>query len=168
MNAPREWLPNDYLDEITPAWRNSPDAWIDKIENGVAILAPCSDNDDDAEAFRLRVEIGDVVQFCWQELVAETELTVWQDHHEMLPAAPPATSWNCVCTHLMQGGLVEQSIDKIAAQVREQLQEPHGWPAQVTLRFYLDNMWCDRGDADRFRLIDKGGALAFAPAERLQ
>jgi len=163
----REWLPDEYLDEVTPPWRASPDDWIDEVHGWIAVLGPVENEVEGA--YQMCVAVGDVVQFVWQELVAEIELAVWEGGYSLLGEAPPAGTWTRVCTSLANGGIVEQSIDKVVDEIRdeERLADPE-WPVRVIIFFYLDNMWRERSpSADQFRLIDQGGALAFVPARQL-
>lgn len=152
----RQWIPFDYVDEISPPGRETPDAWIERTEAGRAILSPIEGGD----SFRLTPKVGDVVPFYWQEQVAELQLRVWSDHHVLDGDAPPASSFNRVCTTYGDGGFVDSTLDELIDQVRaDGLNEE---PLTISVFFYLDSV-----KVERFRLIDNGGALSFAPAAQL-
>ena len=160
----REWTPVGYIDEISPPGRDSPDAWIERVAGDVAELAPVEEDRDDA--YRLRVQVGEVVCFSWQELHGVIPCKIWPDRHQLLASPPP--TFTRVCTLYGEGGFVETSVDGIVTDIRLEFAEGgelvNGmeWPIEVTLHFFVDAT-----EGLDFRLIDKGGALAFVPAEQL-
>ena len=164
----REWMPVDYIDEVSPPWRASPDAWIDEVKDGVAVLGPVEDED----GHRLKVKLGDVVKFSWQELVTTRIVRVWDDHHVIDGEDIDSDSFTRVCTTYGDGGFLAGTFAEFVDVVREagedMLAKQTGdhdeeWPIEVLAFFYLD----DVTEGDDFRLIDKGGALGFVPASHV-
>ncbi len=66
----RKWVPSDYVDEITPPPRETPDAWI---EGGNALAAF-----DDAAPPRPLAE-GEIVRFSWVETLGAVTITIAED-----------------------------------------------------------------------------------------
>lgn len=160
----REWTPWDYIDEISPPGRASPDAWIDKVSGGVATFAPVEDADD---AFRITAKVGDLVAFTWAELHARIVTWITKDGYRLLAAAP--AHFTRVCTNYSQGGFVDTTVEAIVKDIRDEFgpeaEAADDWPVEVELFFYVDNL---NDPALNFRLVDKGGALAFMPEDQKQ
>lgn len=85
MSDDRVWYPADYVDEICPPGRPSPDHWIVQLDDG----APCIDHPDDDEPMGVALKDGDVVEFTWSARAADLTLTVHADGTWALPDLPP-------------------------------------------------------------------------------
>lgn len=66
----KKWVPSDYVDEITPPPRETPDAWIEDYGNLAAI--------DDAHPPQPLAE-GEIVNFSWVETLGSVTITIAED-----------------------------------------------------------------------------------------
>lgn len=83
----RGWVPTEYVDEVSPPNRASPDAWIVRLADGAFALAGPEDGDDPGAILR----DGETVLFDWQEDHGDGEIKqrTGDDGKPELYADPP-------------------------------------------------------------------------------
>lgn len=86
MSDGRKWVPESYVDEISPPGRSSPSAWIVSVPGDAYALAPC-DEHEPGEPQILRD--GAVVQFAWTESFGEAMFLVGEDRKWTVDREPP-------------------------------------------------------------------------------
>jgi len=161
----REWMPAFFVDEVCPPWRPTPDAWIDKVENGTALIGITEAEEEFGGA--IKVSIGETLDFCWQENVAGSSLIIHADRHELqpFPAADKliAEVSGCtrVCTTYAEGGFIGDSVDDLVAQVRKT--DGLEYPLQMQISWFRDST-----EFVKLRLVDTDGTHRFIPAEHVQ
>src|SRR5690606_25775055 len=96
------WLPNDWLDEVTPAPLRSPDDFLWKCDDGTYVITPKCDPDDlkpegdeeDRKYYTKPVKGGDTVWFCPSEFYGIFPLHVNEDGTHRIDGDYPAKA-NC-------------------------------------------------------------------------
>ena len=61
----RRWMPSEYLDEVVPDARDTPSAWIERLNDGAHVLA--APFPDGAQQHGRRLSDGDEIEFSWTE-----------------------------------------------------------------------------------------------------
>lgn len=81
----RRWVPQDYVDEITPRPRERADDWIVTLPGDAYALAPI----DEGETPERFLHAGDRVLFDWTESHGEADFTVEADGTWSVDRRPP-------------------------------------------------------------------------------
>jgi hypothetical protein len=91
------WLPTEYQDEATPPPRETPDAWITKLDDGAPALAACNEDGapDNGYSRPWRLTDGQVVAFQEYTDFGEAMLTVAEDGAWTVDRPQPVGA-NCV------------------------------------------------------------------------
>lgn len=154
----RRFIPWDYVDEITPAGREHPDAWIKKQAQRGVFFHHVEDESEDGIA----VAAGAVVNFFWQVELAILPATIMRDGGvvmgpqtlAMLPA-----SYTRVCTTYGEGGKSADNVQGIGAAY---LDDWDDWPGNGTQAVDVSLYFMSEGD-EKFRLVSAadGGDLHF-------
>jgi hypothetical protein len=119
VDAPQRWIPNDWLDEIIPPLRESPDAWIGQRADGTPVLIGCYDGpigEDEEQGWGNPVDLrdGQEVAFTWcRELGGATVIVAADGTFTTDCDMPPEATW------VWTAGFVEGGGETIAECVTE-------------------------------------------------
>jgi hypothetical protein len=104
-----EYIPYDWIDEVSPDPRPSPDAWLSRMDDGAPCIKP--DPDDCCEPFTIKD--GQIVKFQASEKNPKKyTLTVKEDGSFTCNPRPPADrDWRC----WLPGGFICGDIEEVAA-----------------------------------------------------
>ena len=151
----RTWIPEVYLDEVTPAGRPSPDAWLELGDDGKRWIAPAWSFDTTSQ--RLPVEEGQIVGFYWCDELGAVQVQFKDDGtFRARGTIDPRT------THFWQvgdPGSLAESLEEMAKTEAEELKamKVDGHPAEFSLCEVQLATWSEK--AVQYRLtIDRGAA----------
>jgi hypothetical protein len=119
------FLPDDYMDEIVPPTRQSPDAWVTRLDDGAYAL----DADSDMSGPTLLSE-GQIVKFCRLTNYGNAILTIGEDAHTVEPPMP-AEAENVMV--LFDPDTLSPGVRELVENLRE---SPHDLSESFELIYY--------------------------------
>jgi hypothetical protein len=84
---PPKWMPSCYMDEVVPPPRDSPQAWVVRLDDGAYALDSGGWDDET----RTLLKDGETVMFDWTIIISERQWT-GSDWSPALPPEPAGTS----------------------------------------------------------------------------
>jgi len=158
MSGAREYWPEAYCDEMMPASRPNPDAWIERLPNGDFQLADYNE-DEDGQPVRhgdgIVIQNGQVIEFCWCQPTPDIEITVnpdgsFEQHSKVDPNS----------THFWLSGdpdTLDYSLAEFARHYAQNDVFPASLPEQMTVRTAC---WGD--ECYRFVVLDTTARFELA------
>lgn len=152
--ARRTWYPDAYLDEIMPAGRATPDAWLFQLDDG-ALRCGCHPDGKEADFQAFAVAEGEVVEFSACDDLGTSVLTVAEDGSYRFDPPPPA---GAILWETGDGDTQADSPEEYVQFARDggYLPEP-GEPAEIRVA-----VW---SDTTRLRFTAQDGPPRFVVAE---
>ncbi len=136
----RKWVPHQYVDEITPTPRETPDAWLVSLP-GDGVMAIAGDETGEGEGEPIILADGQIVEFSWMEDFGTASFTVLADGRWTAePPMPPNPEGGS--TVVMVVGDPETLGFDIDSFARCWCEENNSEPGTVTIRYYA---WSDSG-----------------------
>jgi hypothetical protein len=134
----RQWVPSDYIDEISPPPRATPGAWVTSLPGDAYALAPADDLD---EATPRVLHDNDTVPFHWTEHFGRATLTSGADRIWSVDRPPPPET-----THICALGDPEtlaygrNGAAALVAFIKQWIENDPDPGQRVTLTYYT---WSD-------------------------
>ena len=153
----RTWIPEEYLDEVTPPGRASPDAWLEPAFEGGSQIARAWDADEDAPP--IPVEEGQVVAFMWCDEFGAVKVQFKDDGtFKALGPVDPRT------THFWQvgdPGSLADSLEEMAKIEAEEIKATKidGHDCEFSIVEVQMATWAEK--PVRYRLVIERGAARF-------
>lgn len=152
----RLWWPEAFVDEVMPAGRATPDAWLTRLSDGAHAIA--GDDGCYCDLDPIRLTEGAEIAFVQQDTLGRSRLTFGDEGKATWSPAPPAE-----CNFLWDGeveGVIGDSPDEFVQFVREAgIGEPGEWLIVHLLHIGARNLRC------RFTALDGPARLVPLDAE---
>lgn len=113
----RKWIPTEWLDEVLPRMRPTPDAYIERDGAGWAMRLPLGDADRDNDFYAAAIEDGQIVDFSHVDDLGAVVVTVAADRSFTVDRPVPEQA-----THFYDGAL------DIAETIAEAVNGDPEWP----------------------------------------
>jgi len=147
----RGWLPTDFLDEVVPSTRPTPNDWLFRLDDGAHRCG--APDDDECPSFAL-VE-GQIVEFSPRDDHPDSILTIRSDEDWSIAPKPPVGALLYVPWDMLAESpddLVRQMKDSAAFDPGTETVRVYTWGEAVSLRFTTED------GPPRFVLPTQGGA----------
>jgi hypothetical protein len=161
--ARRLWWPEAFVDEVMPAGRATPSAWLTRLKDGAHAIA----GDDDCELDPIRLSEGAEIAFLQQDTLGRSRLTFEDDGKVTWSPTPPTE-----CNFLWDGeveGTTADDPDEFVEFLREAgIGEPGEWLIVYLMHIGARNLRCRftaLDGAPRFVALD---TVPGAPADAVQ
>lgn len=148
----RTWIPEAYLDEVTPPGRASPDAWIERGDDGKLWIAPAWSSERTSP--RLPLEEGQVVGFYWCDEFGAVRVQ-FKDDGTFKPLGPVEPK----ATHFWGVGDPGSLADSLAAMAKTEAEHLKSTEDEYCLFDVQMATWADK--AVQHRLVVERGAARF-------
>lgn len=117
------WFPDHYVDEMMPSDRDSPDAWLTRIDDG----APALDRACEFDAPEL-LKDGEIVMFTRRNDYGGADLTLRETGEWSVSAPMPAEAEQCCVTHGWQLDTLATSLPELVDNLKMADAEPDEYP----------------------------------------
>lgn len=154
----RTWIPEAYLDEITPPGRPSPDAWLTRLPDGQICIAKAWDFAEEGNE-PIKLEIGQTVGFYWCDELGEVKVQFKDDgtFAALGPVDAAATHfWAAGDPGSLAASLEEMSKFE-AAQIKQT--KVDGQESEYSICDVQTATWAEK--AVYYRLVVERGAARF-------
>lgn len=139
----REWLPEAWLDEVTPGLQAAPEVFAEQHEGGWRLIPPAGSGWRDEAYFRTAIEPGQVVRFFYREFFGEFVVTVREDR-----TWSASGGWPQKATHFWRDGGIFNSMEEAVNP-----EDWHGDPLEPGEHEIGVGFWSD-AISFRFDVID--------------
>ncbi len=132
-NEALKWFPQDYVDEVSPPGRDSPEAWLIDTPDGAAI------DKADPEGAVMTITDGETIDFVTCEDLGTANLHLAPDGHSLDRPEPAGAEQCCITGDFDALG---DSLDGLVKWMRENDYDPgvyeiafYTWSNSIPLRF---------------------------------